>query len=146
MSSYQIWPYHVTQAQNLSFSYLKSYCPLNFMKTHQISWFCCIPNESYEEDNLKVGRNSSPPPPPPQCGIVLTVDVLTRNIVPIIIAHMRDNNYHNSSDKIWASEMRIFDPCKHVGAKVYFADENVHFSQLHHEFELRLQKDCFLTS
>ena len=27
MGSYQIWPYHVTQAEKLSFSYLKSYCP-----------------------------------------------------------------------------------------------------------------------
>ena len=31
MGSYQIWPSHVTQAKNLSFPYLKSYCPLNFM-------------------------------------------------------------------------------------------------------------------
>ena len=30
--SYQIWPCHVTQAENLSFLYLKSYCPLNLGK------------------------------------------------------------------------------------------------------------------
>ena len=30
--------------------------------------------------------------------------------------------------------------------KVYFANENVHYYQLHHESELRLPKDCFLTS
>ena len=30
--------------------------------------------------------------------------------------------------------------------KVYFANENVHFYQLHHESELRLPKDCFCTS
>ena len=35
MGSYQIWPFHVTQAENLSFPYLKSYCPLNFRKIHQ---------------------------------------------------------------------------------------------------------------
>ena len=62
MGSYQIWPYHVTQAKNLSFPYLKSYCPLNFRKSHQISWFCCIPNGSYKEDNLKEGRICPPPP------------------------------------------------------------------------------------
>ena len=28
---------------------------------------------------------------------------------------------------------------------VYFANENVHFHQLHHESEMRLPKDCFLT-
>ena len=32
MNSSQIWPYHVTQAENLSFSCLKSYCPLNSRK------------------------------------------------------------------------------------------------------------------
>ena len=32
MGSYQIWPCHVTQAENLSFPYLKSSCPLNFRK------------------------------------------------------------------------------------------------------------------
>ena len=55
MSSSQIWPCHVTQAKNLSFAYLKSYCPLNFRKRHQISWFCLISNGSYNEDNLKEG-------------------------------------------------------------------------------------------
>ena len=65
MVSSQIWPCHVTQAKNLSFPYLKSYCPLNFRKSHQISWFCCIPNGSYKEDNLKEGRICLPPPPPP---------------------------------------------------------------------------------
>ena len=44
IGSYKIWPYRETQAENLSFSYLKSYCPLNFRKSHQISWSCCIPN------------------------------------------------------------------------------------------------------
>ena len=65
MGSSKIWPYHVTQAKNLLFPYLKSYCPLNFRKSHQISWFCCIPNRSYKEDNLKEGRSCPPPPPPP---------------------------------------------------------------------------------
>ena len=32
IGSYQLWPCHVTQAKNLSFPYLKSYCPLNFRK------------------------------------------------------------------------------------------------------------------
>ena len=53
-------PYHVTQDENLSFLYLKSYCPLSFRKIHQIS---CIPNLSYKEDNLKAGRICPPPPP-----------------------------------------------------------------------------------
>ena len=61
MGSYQIWPYHVTHAENLSFPYLKSYCVLNFRKRHQISWFCCISNGSYKEDNLKEGRSCPPP-------------------------------------------------------------------------------------
>ena len=52
-----------TQAENLSFPYLKSYCPLNFRKSHQVSWFCCIPNGGYKEDNLKEGRICPPPPP-----------------------------------------------------------------------------------
>ena len=56
MGSSQIWPCHRTQAKNLSFPYLKSYCPLKVRKNHQISWFCCIPNRSYKEDNLKKGR------------------------------------------------------------------------------------------
>ena len=68
MGSSQIWPCHVTQAKNLSFPYLQSYCPLNFRKSQQISWFCCIPNGSYKEDNLKEGRICPPPP----CGIGLT--------------------------------------------------------------------------
>ena len=71
MGSYQIWPCHVTQAKNLSFPYLKSYCSLNFGKSHQISWFCCIPNGSYKKDNLKKGRICHPPPPP-QCRIGLS--------------------------------------------------------------------------
>ena len=36
MGSYQIWPCHVTQAENLSFPYLKSYCPLNFRKVTKV--------------------------------------------------------------------------------------------------------------
>ena len=60
MGSSQIWPCQVTQAKNLSFSYLKFYCPLNFRKSHQISWFCCIPNGSYKEDNLMEGRVCPP--------------------------------------------------------------------------------------
>ena len=67
MGSYQIWSCHVTQVKNLSFSYLKSYCPLNFRTGHQILWFCCIPNGSYKEGNLKAGRIC-----PPSCGIGLT--------------------------------------------------------------------------
>ena len=41
-----------------------------FRKSHQISWFFCIPNGSYKEDNLKAGRicpSPPPPPPPPTC-------------------------------------------------------------------------------
>ena len=72
MGSSQIWPCHVIQARNLSFPYLKSYCPLNFRKSHQISWFCYIPNGSYEEDNLKEGRICSP------CGIGLNKDFIDR--------------------------------------------------------------------
>ena len=64
MGSSQIWPCHVTQAENLSFPYLKSYCPLDFRKSHQISWFCYIPNGNYKEDNLKEPRERAPPPPP----------------------------------------------------------------------------------
>ena len=67
MGRYQIWPCHVTHVENLSFPYLKSYCPLNFRKSHQILWFCCIPNGSYKEDNLKEDRICPPPP----CGIGL---------------------------------------------------------------------------
>ena len=67
MGSSQIWPCHVTHAKNVSFPYLKSYCPLNFRKSHQISWFCCIPNGSYKEDNLKEGRICPP------CGIGLSI-------------------------------------------------------------------------
>ena len=69
MGSYQTWSCHVTQAKNLSFPYLKSYCPLNFRKSRQISWFCYIPNRSYKEDNLKEGRIS-----PLSCGIGLSTD------------------------------------------------------------------------
>ena len=46
------------------FKFKKSYCPLNFGNIYQISWFCCIPNRSYKEDSLKVGRICLPP-----CGI-----------------------------------------------------------------------------
>ena len=40
---------------------------INVRKSHQSSWFCCIPDGSYKEDNLKVGRICPPPP----CGIGL---------------------------------------------------------------------------
>ena len=60
IGSYQIWPYHVTQAESMSFSYLKSYCPLNFRKSHQIWWFCYIPNGSYKKGSLKAGRICRP--------------------------------------------------------------------------------------
>ena len=69
MGFFQIWSYHVTQGKDLSFLYLKSYSPLNSRKGHQILWFCCIPNGSYKEDNLRAGRICPPPPPP--CGIGL---------------------------------------------------------------------------
>ena len=62
MSSSQIWPCHVTQAKNFSFPYLKSYCQLNFRKSHQISWFCYIPNGRYKADNLKDSRICPLPP------------------------------------------------------------------------------------
>ena len=41
---------------------------------------------------------------------------------------------------------QAIDTCPNVGAMVYFADEKVHFYQLHNESELRLPQDCFLTS
>ena len=72
MGSYRIWPCHVTQATSLSFPYLKSYCPLNFRKSCQISWFCCIPTGSHKEDNLKENRICLPP----QCEIVLICYIL----------------------------------------------------------------------
>ena len=49
----KIWLYDVTQVENLSFSYSKSYSPISFGKSHQILWFCCTQNGSYKEDNLK---------------------------------------------------------------------------------------------
>ena len=79
-----LWPCHVTQAKNLSFPYLKSYCPLDFRKSHHISWFCCIPNGSYKEENLKEGRIC---PPPPTCGTglksrkILTIPVPNDQLV-----------------------------------------------------------------
>ena len=72
MAFYEIWPCQVTQAKNMSFPYLKSYCPLNFKKSHENLWFCCTPNGSYKEDNLKEGRIFMPPPPPPLSGIGLS--------------------------------------------------------------------------
>ena len=54
--SFQIWSYNVTEGKNLSFLYSKSYSPLNIRRSHQILWFCCIPNRSYREDNLRTGR------------------------------------------------------------------------------------------
>ena len=66
MAFYEIWPCQVTQAKNMSFPYLKSYCPLNFKKSHENLWFCCTPNGSYKEDNLKEGKISMPPPPLPK--------------------------------------------------------------------------------
>ena len=50
MSSCQIWPCHVTQTKDLSFLYLKSYCPLNFRKRLQMWGFC------------EGGQNLPPPP------------------------------------------------------------------------------------
>ena len=44
------------------------------------------------------------------------------------------------------NSIRPLGPCPNVGAKVYFTDENVQFYQLHRESELRLPKDCVLTS
>ena len=92
MGSSQIWPCHVTQSKILSFSYLKSYCPLNFRKSHQISWFCCIPNGSYKEGNLKVGRICPLPP----CGIGLMVQMTS--------ARYKDLLYGLTGlTKIWAN-------------------------------------------
>ena len=54
MASYQIWPYHMTQAENLLFSYLKSYCTLNFRESHQILLFCCIQSEMPRCQNLSL--------------------------------------------------------------------------------------------
>ena len=72
LGSYQIWPCHVSQAKNLSFPYLKFYFLLNCRKSHQISWFWCIPNGSYKEDNLKEAESAPPPP----CGIGLSYAIV----------------------------------------------------------------------
>ena len=64
IGSFQIWSYHVIQGKKLSFSYLKSYSPLNFRNSHKSLWFCCISNASYKEDSLRVDRICNPPPPP----------------------------------------------------------------------------------
>ena len=101
MGSYQIWPCHVTQAENLSFPYLKSYCPLNSRKSHHISRFCCIPNGSYKEDNLKDGRICLPP----KCGIGLRCETL----------YIADYEYVNISNftvldiKLWLEEDSSLD-------------------------------------
>ena len=68
LHAHQICSLYVTQAKNLSFSYSKCYSPLNSRNTHQSLWFCCTPNQTYEENNLKEGRICStlhPPPSPP---------------------------------------------------------------------------------
>ena len=100
MGSYQILPYHVAQAENLSFSYLKSYCPLNFRKRHQISWFCCIPNGSYKEDNLKEGR--IPPPPPCGIGLISENDLINFSCF----------KKHELSRKRLGLHVRIFNPIR----------------------------------
>ena len=87
MGSSQIWQCHVIQTKNLSFPYLKSYCPLSFRKSHQISWFCCIPNGSYKEDNLKEGRIC--PPPPPMWNRVKKVTKLIDIITPALVVFER---------------------------------------------------------
>ena len=50
INSYQIhvWSYHVTQAENVSFSYFKSYPPLNIGTIRTILWFYWIPNGGYK--------------------------------------------------------------------------------------------------
>ena len=65
MGCCKIWSYHVTQVENLSFLFSKSYFPLNSMKSHQILWLCCIAEGNYKEDNMKSGRICPLPPPPP---------------------------------------------------------------------------------
>ena len=51
---------------NLLFLKLKSYSPLNFRNSRQILWCFCIPNGSYEDNNLMAdGICTFPPPPPP---------------------------------------------------------------------------------
>ena len=46
------------------------------------------------------------------------------------------------------NSIRPLGPCPNVGTKMYifFADENAQFYELHHESELQLPNDCFLTS
>ena len=59
MGTYQIWSYHVTQGENLSFLCIEFHCPLNVRKCRQFLLLCFIPNGSngsYEEDNLREGR------------------------------------------------------------------------------------------
>ena len=41
-----IWP--LLAWARTKYGHIKSYWPLNFRKSHQISWFCCIPNRSYK--------------------------------------------------------------------------------------------------
>ena len=75
MGCCKIWSYHVTQVENLSFLFSKSYFPLNSMKSHQILWLCCIAEGNYKEDNMKSGRICPSPPPP--CGAGLSYLILT---------------------------------------------------------------------
>ena len=94
MGSYQIWPCHVTQAEDLSFPYIKSYCPLNFRKSHQISWFCCIRNGNYKEDNLKEGRI------PPPCGIGLNEEIFNNFFQKLYKIMTEDIQLLSDTDKI----------------------------------------------
>ena len=70
IGSYQLWPCHVTQAKNVSFPYLKSYCPLNFRK---VTKFRVSAASLMEIIKMTIWRRvESAPPPSPQCGIGLS--------------------------------------------------------------------------
>ena len=42
---WQIWSYHVTQGENVSFLYSKSYCSLKFNKVSKFGVSAAIPSE-----------------------------------------------------------------------------------------------------
>ena len=60
---------HVTQAENLSFPYLKSYCPLNFSKVTKVRGSAASLTEVISHEVMSLisegGKNLPPPPPPP---------------------------------------------------------------------------------
>ena len=70
MGSYQIWPCHVTQAKNLSFLCLKSYCPLNFRK---VTRFRGSAESLTEVIKKTIWRRAESAPTPHLCGTGLNI-------------------------------------------------------------------------